>query len=67
MKKIYEIFGGRKMFFAIVLLIIASVFVFVDKSDFSQWSDFTKWVFGIFALGNGVEYIGKRFNKEDKE
>jgi predicted Na+-dependent transporter len=65
MNKIYDIFGGRKMFFAIVLLIIASAFVFFDKTDFSGWSEFIKWVFGIFALGNGAEHIGNLFkNKE---
>ena len=62
MKKIYEFLGGRKMFFAMILLIIATIFVFADKSDVSSWSNFVIWVFGSYCVGNGIEHIANKKN-----
>jgi len=45
------------MFFAIILLIIATVFLFVDKSDFAGWSNFVIWIFGSYCVGNGLEHL----------
>ena len=57
MEKLFSLLGGRKMFFAIILLIIATVFLFVDKSDFAGWSNFVIWIFGSYCLGNGIEHL----------
>lgn len=57
MEKLFNLLGGRKMFFAIILLIIATVFLFVDKSDFAGWSNFVIWIFGSYCLGNGIEHL----------
>jgi hypothetical protein len=63
MKKLYEIAGGRKLFFAIILLLISSVMIWFDKIDSTQWIDFMKWIFGIYAGGNVTEHIAKAIKK----
>jgi len=63
MKKLYEIAGGRKLFFAIVLLTIASTMLWFNKVDSIQWIDFMKWIFGIYASGNVTEHIAKAIRK----
>jgi|TARA_R110000824_G_scaffold206477_11_gene391589 hypothetical protein len=57
MEKLFSVLGGRKMFFAIILLIIATIFLFVDKSDFAGWSNFVIWIFGSYCVGNGLEHL----------
>ena len=55
------IFGNRSIFdVRIVLFIIATVLLFIGKADFSSWGEFIKWIFGIYAVGNGAEHIAKR-------
>lgn len=56
----YEFLGGRKMFFAIILLLVATIFVFTDKSDVEGWSNFVIWVFGSYCVGNGIEHFSKK-------
>lgn len=63
MNKLYEIAGGRKLFFAIVLLLIATIMVWEVKIDSAQWIDFMKWIFGIYASGNVTEHIAKSIKK----
>ena len=57
MEKLFNVLGGRKMFFAIILLLIATIFLFVDKSDFAGWSNFVIWIFGSYCVGNGLEHL----------
>tara|TARA_Y100000389_G_scaffold113651_1_gene110754 strand:- start:1783 stop:1980 length:198 start_codon:yes stop_codon:yes gene_type:complete len=64
MNKFFEFLGGRKMFFALILTIVVSVFLFTDKCNFDQWSNFCIWVFGSYAIGNGVAHIGSGLNKK---
>ncbi len=52
MRKVYNFFGGRKLFFALLLLSTAIVFVAVDKAEFPDFSQFIMWVFGIYSVGN---------------
>ena len=52
MGAVYDFFGGRKFFFALLLWSTAVVFVVLDKADFTGFSQFVMWVFGIFAAGN---------------
>jgi len=49
-------FKSRKLLCAIALFIVATVFVFIGQTDFQGWSDFIKWVFGIYAAGNVGEH-----------
>ena len=60
MNKLFDMLGGRKTALAVVLFIIATILLFVGKADFSNWSEFVKWVFGIYAVGNGAEHLAKR-------
>ena len=59
MEKLFDVLGGRKMFFAIILLMIATIFLFVDKSDFAGWSNFVIWIFGSYCVGNGLEHLSR--------
>jgi len=63
MEKIFSLVGWRKLFFAIILLTIATIFLFINKSDFGGWSNFVIWIFGTFCVGNSVEHISK-FNSK---
>jgi len=58
MKNFFDFIGGRKMFFALVLTIVVSIFLYSGRCDFDQWSNFCVWVFGSYAIGNGVAHIG---------
>jgi len=61
MKKLISILGGRKMFLALTLFVIASVCLFTGIAQFTDWGEFSKWLFGIFAVGNLGEHVGKQF------
>jgi|TARA_R110001592_G_scaffold20489_7_gene83054 hypothetical protein len=60
MQKLFDFLGGRKMFFAILLFLCATTFLFIGKADFTNWSDFVMWIFGIYAVGNGAEHLASR-------
>ena len=64
MEKFFGFLGGRKMFFALVLMLIVSVFLYMGKCEFSQWSEFVIWIFGTCALGNGVEHLANGIGKK---
>lgn len=64
MNKFFSFLGGRKMFFALILTLIVSVFLFTYRCNFEQWSNFCVWVFGSYAIGNGVAHIGSGLNKK---
>ncbi len=48
---------NRKLWAAVVVFVISIIFFFFGKMDADQWISLTKWTFGIFATGNGVEHI----------
>tara|TARA_R110000765_G_scaffold166976_1_gene271865 strand:- start:414 stop:608 length:195 start_codon:yes stop_codon:yes gene_type:complete len=58
MNNFFGFLGGRKMFFALILTVVVSTFLFLDKCDFAQWSNFVIWIFGTYAIGNGIAHIG---------
>jgi hypothetical protein len=64
MIKLYEFFGGRKTTFAILLLIAVTTFLFLNKCDYSGWLDGIVWIFGTYAIGNGIEHIGNGLKKK---
>jgi hypothetical protein len=67
MEKLYGMFGGRKMLFALILLVIATIFLFTDKSDFGGWSNFVIWIFGTYCVGNGMEHLSEtKLKKKNK-
>jgi|TARA_R110000803_G_scaffold62773_1_gene123162 hypothetical protein len=66
MKKVYDFIGGRKLTFALVLTVLATIFVWYSKSTAAEWSNFMIWTFGTYALGNVGEYFGKGLSKNNK-
>ena len=63
MGKLFDFCGGRKTTFALLLFVAVTTFLFLNKCDFAGWSNFIIWVFGTYALGNGVEHVGKAMKK----
>tara|TARA_R100000030_G_scaffold12562_1_gene8400 strand:- start:683 stop:844 length:162 start_codon:yes stop_codon:yes gene_type:complete len=46
--------------FAMILFLASIVFVATNQADFSQWAEFVKWVFGIYAAGNVGEHVSNK-------
>ena len=63
MGKLFDFFGGRKTTFTLLLFIAVTVFLYTQKCDFDQWSEFMIWGFGVYALGNGAEHIANGIKK----
>lgn len=55
---------SRKLLFAMTLLVISIVFVYLDKANFVDWANFIQWVFGIYAAGNVGEHISTKSSKK---
>jgi hypothetical protein len=55
--------GGRKLFFAIILTVLASIFAYIKSVEFNDWSQFMIWIYGSFATTNVGEHFGKSFAK----
>ena len=64
MNKFFKAIGGRKMFFALILMSVVSGFLFTNKCDFNQWSNFVIWIFGSYAIGNMGEHIANGIAKK---
>ena len=60
MNKLFEFAGGRKMFFALLLFVLSTIFLLINKADFTSWGEVVMWIFGIYAVGNGAEHISNR-------
>ncbi len=65
MKTIMDKIGGRKMFLTMILFTISTICLFTNCSSFSEWGEFTKWLFGIFAVGNIGEHCSNQFGKKN--
>jgi|TARA_B110000908_G_C10029056_1_gene346511 hypothetical protein len=63
MEKIYDKIGGRKMFLALILAILVTIFLLIEKCNFDQWSNFIIWIFGTYAVGNSVEHLSSVMKK----
>ena len=44
--------GGRKFFFAIILSVVASVLVIMERISFKEWGDFEILIAGLYIIGN---------------
>ena len=60
MENIYKFFGGRKLSFALLIVLILTVFVFTNKANVGEWSELILWIFGIYSGGNVGEWIAKK-------
>ena len=52
------------MFFAILLFLSSTFFLIIGKAEFSDWSQFVMWIFGIYAVGNAGEHLSNIGNKK---
>lgn len=64
MNKLYNFFGGRKTTFAVLLFVAVTCFLFLDKCDYSGWLDGIVYIFGTYAIGNGIEHVGIGLKKK---
>ena len=55
---------SRKLLCAGVCFLAASLALVLGFADFQGWSDFTKWIFGIYAAGNVGEHITEKKDKK---
>ena len=51
---------SKKLAFAVLLFVSSVIFVATGQADFGQWSEFVKWVFGIYAAGNVGEHVSNK-------
>lgn len=59
MNKLFEMAGGRKTAFLLLLLIFAGLAMLTGRIEFDAFSEFATWAFGVYALGNGAEHLAK--------
>lgn len=52
--------GGRKMFLIQTAMVMACVFLAVNKLDAEHWVDVVTAVVLSFVVGNGAEHFAKR-------
>ena len=64
MGKLFEFCGGRKTTFALLLFVAVTAFLFLDKTDYSGWLEGIVYIFGTYAIGNGIEHVGKGMKKK---
>lgn len=59
---IYKV-GGRKLVVGMILLILATVMLFMDVGGitFEKWASFSKWTFAVMTAGNVFSKIVVRF------
>lgn len=63
MSTIKDRFSSRKLFFALLLLGLATAYLLLtEDSSFTEWADFAKWIFGIYAAGNVGTEVAKQIN-----
>jgi hypothetical protein len=53
---------SRKLIFATVVFLLATLALFTGKADFAGWSELAMWIFGIYSFGNVGEHLTKQIN-----
>lgn len=51
---------SRKLIFAGICFVSATAALLYGAATFSEWGDFVKWVFGLYAAGNVGEHVAKK-------
>ena len=59
--------GKRKIYFAIVLTVLACIFAYIKDVAFNDWATFMIWLYGSYAVGNVGEHFAKRSDISTKE
>lgn len=47
-----NVIGGRKFVIALALVVLATIFVFIDRATFAEWATFSGAILGLFSTGN---------------
>lgn len=58
---------SRKLLCAAICFVTATVALVLNLADFQGWSDFVKWIFGIYAAGNVGEHVAEKRTVENKK
>lgn len=56
----HELIEGAHGLLTIIVILIASVLLFLGRMTTDQWVDLTKWIVGIFAGTHAVLHVAKR-------
>ena len=56
---ILQTLTSRKFFLVMLLVVIATAFVFIGKAEFKEWSFFTEIIGGGYLFGNIAEKFVK--------
>ena len=67
MKKLYDLLGGRKATFGILLFVVVLVLLLTDKVNGAEWLTYTQWIFASFVVGNGLSYACRGKSECTKE
>ena len=51
---------SRKLLCATICFLCASSALLYGMAEFTDWADYTKWVFGLYAAGNVGEHVAKK-------
>ena len=51
---------SRKLIFAMTLFILSTTFIFTGHATFDSWSEFMKWIFGAYVVGNAGSKIASK-------
>lgn len=51
---------SRKLLCAGLCFAAATASLILDKANFAEWAEFTKWIFGLYAAGNVGEHVAKK-------
>lgn len=62
-----EIIDGAHGALAILVLLVAMVFVLAGKMTAGEWVDLSKWVLGIFSVTHGAMTIGEAHKRRRAE
>lgn len=51
---------SRKLLCATICFVVATSLLALDHATFTEWGDFVKWIFGLYAAGNVGEHIAEK-------
>lgn len=57
-------FLSRKFILTVLIEVGATIFVLTGALDVDQWMQLSKWILGIYAVGNAGEHIAKSFRSK---
>lgn len=53
---VLDLFKSRKAILALALIAGATVLAALERMDVAAWTDFAKWIFGLYVAGNVGEH-----------